>query len=197
MQTRQRDILEKRLAKLQAENGSLREKLAALKQENHEFRRSLANHRKLINAIPASIFLILRRKIVDANDVALHEFGYTAEELIGRDFLDLFHPNQRAFGRKMLRQWTTGPPGPEEWEVTLVSKTKETLSCDARVKKIRFKGRTAVLGSLTRLEKRRKIENNRLEPKRPRPLPRSRGDWPAISTRISRCSPQTRQLPKP
>ncbi len=162
METRQRDALEKRLARLQAESLSLREKLTALKKENHQFLRSLKDHRKLINSIPASIFLIQQGKIVDVNEVAQYEFGYTAEELIGRDFLDLFHPDQRTSGRRMLRQWIAGQVAPDEWEVTLVSKTSETLSCDARVKKIRFNGRKAVLGSLTRLEKRRSLERERL-----------------------------------
>jgi PAS domain S-box-containing protein len=162
MQTRQLDLLEKRLAKLQAESPRLREKLTALKRENHQFQRSLKDHRKLINSIPASIILIQQGKIVDVNDVGLKEFGYTAEELIGRDFLDLFHPDLRSSGRKMLRQWLAGQVAPEEWELTLVSKTHETLCCAARVKKIRFHGRTAVLSSLTRLEQRRRIESERM-----------------------------------
>jgi PAS domain S-box-containing protein len=162
MQTPQLDLLEKRLAKLQAESLALREKLTALKKENHQFQRSLKDHRKLINSIPASIVLIQQGKIVDVNEVGLKEFGYTAEELIGRDFLDLFHPDLRSSGRKMLRQWAAGQVAPVEWEVTLVSKTKETLCCDARVKKIRFNGRTAFLSSLTRLEKRRRIESERI-----------------------------------
>jgi PAS domain S-box-containing protein len=162
MQTRQLDVLENRIAKLQAENLSLREKLTALKKENHQFQRALKDHRKLINSIPACIFLIQQGKIVDVNDVALQEFGYTAEELIGRDFLDLFHPDQRTSGRKLLRQWATGQVAAEEWEVAFVSKTNETLRCDARAKKIRFNGRTAVLGSLTRLEKRKRFESERI-----------------------------------
>jgi len=154
--------LENRIAKIQAESLSLREKLAALKKENHQFERALKGHRKLINSIPACIVLIQQGKIVDVNEVALREFEYTAEELIGRDFLDLFHPDQRTSGRKLLRQWAAGEVATEEWEVTLVSKTNETLRCDARVKKIRLNGRAALLGSLTRLEKRKRSESERI-----------------------------------
>ena len=154
--------MENRIAKLQAESLGLREKLAALKKENHQFERVLKDHRKLINSIPACIVLIQEGKITDVNEVALQEFEYTAEELIGRDFLDLFHPDQRTSGRKLLIQWATGEAPTEEWEVTLVSKTNETLRCDARVKKIRLNGRTALVGSLTRLEKRKRSESARI-----------------------------------
>jgi PAS domain S-box-containing protein len=162
MQTRQQDNLENRISKLQAETLSLRERLTALRKENHQFQKALKDHRKLINSIPASIVLIQLGKIVDVNDVAQQEFGYTAEELVGRNFLDLFHPDQRTFGKKLLQQWAAGQVPAEEWEVTLLSKSDDTLLCSARVKKIRFNGRTALLSSLTRLEHRKRFERERI-----------------------------------
>lgn len=74
---------------------------------------SEAELRTALNSIRDGAFLVLDAKgrILRSNDAALCLFGYTAEEMIGRDSVLLFTPEDQALGvprREMLDAATTG-----------------------------------------------------------------------------------------
>jgi len=71
-----------------------------------ELRRSEEKYRTLFNSDPNPIFVLDLHslEILDANDRALEDYGYQREELLGKSFVDLAHPEDR----QRLRQlnWT-------------------------------------------------------------------------------------------
>jgi len=108
-------------AQLLAEVTSLRQRLAEL--ENLEARRgpveealarSEKQHRRLIEIAPVAILATLEGRIEFANPAAARLFGASEpEELIGRSYLDLVHPDDRAESlkrrHKILEEGWTAP----------------------------------------------------------------------------------------
>ncbi len=166
MQIEQREVWEKRIEKIKAENRALRENLALLKKEGNNLQKTLRNRDRLFHSIPAGIVLIQKDKIADINEMALDQLGYTAEEAIGHNFLDFIHPDLRPIMRNRFKKRGAGKLEPEEYETDLVNKDGETLCCELRVKRIRHNGRMAFIVNLTRLEKRKERERENLNSKK-------------------------------
>jgi PAS domain S-box-containing protein len=138
------DYWRRRFDKLKAENLSLKEKLSTLKRENRELQKVLRNKDRLFQ----------------------DETGYTAEEVIGRSFLDFVHPDLKKSMRNMHKKRISGKKVPNQYEADLVTKGGEKICCEARVRRIRFNGRRAFLVNLTRLEKRKKREEELIQSKK-------------------------------
>ncbi len=166
MQTGQQELWNKRLEKLQDEIRSLREKLTTLKKEHHDLRKALKNNNKLFHSIPAGIILVQQGKIIDINETALDQLGYRAEEAIGHDFLDLVHPDSKAFVKNLHNKRVSGKRVSVEYETDLVTKNGENFCCDVRVDKIRFNGRMAVLLNVIGIEKRKQREKELTQSKK-------------------------------
>jgi PAS domain S-box-containing protein len=166
MQIEQREVWEKRVEKLKTENRALRENLTLLKKEGNHLQKTLKNRDRLFNSIPAGIVLIQKDKIIDINEMALDQLGYTAEEAIGHNFLDFVHPDLRPIMRNPFKKRGAGKLEPEEFETDLVNKNGETLCCELRVKRIRHNGRTAFIVNLTRIEKRKERERENVNSKK-------------------------------
>lgn len=166
MQTGQQELWKKRLEKLQDEIRSLREKLTTLKKENHDLRKVLKNKNKVFHSIPAGIILVQQGKIIDINEVALDQLGYRAEEAVGSDFLDLVHPDSKAFLKNLHIKGVSGKGVSLEYETDLVTKHGEKLCCDVRVNRIRFNGRMALLLNVIGIEKRKRREKELTQSKK-------------------------------
>jgi len=160
------DYWRRRFDKLKAENLSLKEKLGTLKRENRELQKVLRNKDRLFHGVPAGLVLVQEGRIAQINEVALDETGYTAEEVIGRSFLDFVHPDLKKSMRNMHKKRISGKKVPNQYEADLVTKGGEKICCEARVRRIRFNGRRAFLVNLTRLEKRKKREEELIQSKK-------------------------------
>lgn len=120
--------------------------------------RLLRDRESLIQSIPAGIILIQQRKIADMNEGMLNLLGYDAHEVMGCDFKDFVHPRQKRFEEDLFRKGLSRREVQEQYEIDLVAKDGGTISCAANIKRFRFKGKTAYLLNLTRLEQRRERE---------------------------------------
>lgn len=158
MQTASQEFWKKRNEKLQTENKSLKEKLTQLKSEINHLQKTVTSRESLIHSIPDGVVLLHQGKIIEINETALQQLGYGAEEVIGRDFLDFVHPAWKAFVRKINSGSGPGKSIHAQYEAELVTKSGEIFPCDVRAGKIRFKGRTAQLITLTPNEERRRRE---------------------------------------
>jgi two-component system cell cycle sensor histidine kinase/response regulator CckA len=158
MTVKDQDYWEKMLAKLKAENLSIREKLATLRGDRKNLEKSLKTRKTIFDALPVAVVLVQQGKIVEINRTALDQTGYSEKECIGRDFLDFMTAESRAFMNRLLKNGLSGKSGPSQHEAELVRKGGETLVCDVRVTRIRYRDRTAFLSILSRLEGRKKQE---------------------------------------
>ncbi len=147
------DYLEAGIKRLKAENKSLRETSLLLRRDILKLKRHLRDRDRLFNLIPEGVMLIRNGKILEINEQMLENLGYKAEEVIGRDFLDFINQDEEEYVRKLHNIWNSGKMAPGQYDAHLVTRGGGSIYCDVRVKRIRFKGRTAFLLNLTRLEK--------------------------------------------
>ncbi|HME06106.1 MAG TPA: ATP-binding protein [Bryobacteraceae bacterium] len=84
---------------------------------------SFAGFQSLIENSPDAISLIDRRgEILYGSASTSKLFGYLPEELIGRNCLDLVHPEDRYHSSCALQQVLSKPPGPIQWEARVLHK---------------------------------------------------------------------------
>ncbi|MEW6669293.1 MAG: ATP-binding protein [Thermodesulfobacteriota bacterium] len=150
--------LEKRLERLKSEHHSLRQRLSDLRRENGRLRRSLIKKDGLLNSLPGGLVVISQGKIQEVNKRALDALGYTAEEVLGRDFLDLVHPRFKTDVRELHQRRVEGKAVPNQYETELVTQAGHGVRCDVIVQRILWEGRIAFLARLTGLEERKARE---------------------------------------
>lgn len=163
MQKAKQDYWRNRCEKLKTENQLLREKLVALRKETRNLQKVIKNNTKLFHSIPAGILLVQQGIIVDINRGALHHLGYAPEEVVGRNFLDFVHPEVKKYMKDLHNKRISGKRVPSQYETDLVTKDGVRMSCEVRVKRIRFNGRRAFLANLTLLERRKKRERDHIQ----------------------------------
>jgi PAS domain S-box-containing protein len=156
------DHLETRIKRLKAENKSLRDTSLLLKGDILKLKRHLRERDRLFNSIPAGVMLIRNGKILEINQQMLENLGYRAEEVIGRDFLDFIHQDEEEYVRRLHNIWNSGKMTPGQYDARLVTRGGGSIYCDVKVRRIRFKGRTAFLLNLNRLEKREEMAQEKI-----------------------------------
>lgn len=78
---------------------------------------SFQGFRSLIENSPDAISLIDRRgEILYGSASTVRILGYQPEELVGRNCLDLTHPQDRDYSSRALRDVLAKPPGPLQWD---------------------------------------------------------------------------------
>ena len=156
------DYLEAGIKRLKAENKSLRETSLLLRRDILKLKRHLRDRDRLFNLIPEGVMLIRNGKILEINEQMLENLGYKAEEVIGRDFLDFIHQDEEEYVRRLHNIWNSGKMTPGQYDARLVTRGGGSIYYDVKVRRIRFKGRTAFLLNLNRLEKREEMAQEKI-----------------------------------
>ena len=157
---REQGYWRKRFEKLRDENQTLKKKMTAIRQTHRERLKSLQNREKLLDVLSFGLILVQQGKIIDINQRALDQFGYRAEEIKGRDLLELVPFHLKKHIKDLFLEGVSGKPIPDQYETVLVSKNGVPIKCDVKANKFRFNGRTAFLLSLSSLDKRKKREED-------------------------------------
>ncbi len=110
------------------------------------------------NPLPIFIWDLHTLEILEANDVAQEEYGYSREELLEMSVLDLrlpkFHDSIRAFAKEFLENDISKKSG--IWEHK--KKNGETLILDISSHKIEYKGKASVLAIHNNITERVRLE---------------------------------------
>jgi PAS domain S-box-containing protein len=94
------------------------------------------------------IYIVREGRIAFANDRFAEIHGYSRNEVIDMDSLDLVHPADRAFVREMREKRMTGENVPLEYEARGVKKSGEVISVQRRNTIIDYGGKPAILGNV-------------------------------------------------
>ncbi len=88
---------------------------------------SFQGFQSLIENSPDAISLIdTQGEILYGSASNTRMFGYQPEELLGRNCLELIHPEDRAQSSRALQDVVTNPPGPLQWTLGSAIKTGGT-----------------------------------------------------------------------
>jgi PAS domain S-box-containing protein len=158
--------LQKRIEKLKEQNKSLRETAKSLKGEGLKLKRSLRDRDILFDSLPDGAVLIRNRNILEMNKVLLDELGYQAEDVIGRDFLDFVLQEEVEYVRDLHNMWISGKIATGQYDGYLLTRDGKAIYCNVKMKRLRYQGRTTFLLTLTRLEKRKEMEREKIRSKK-------------------------------
>ncbi len=93
-------------------------------------------------------------KIIEANDQYYHMFGYRPEELAGKDAISMTAtPGSAEFMRKKIFAGHLGP-----YQVMGMKKDGTVFPMEIRIKKMKYKGRTARMAAIRDLTEQKEVE---------------------------------------
>ena len=106
------------------------------------------------------IFMHQDGRFVFVNEKFAEIHGYKPEELLGREYLELIHPDERDTMRELTLKRLKGESVHQRYEVRRIRKDGTTIWCEMMAALILYKGRTAIMGNIIDITGRRKTEED-------------------------------------
>ena len=156
----------KRIESLTAENQSQRKRFGRLKAELKELRMRLKAREMLFNEIPLGIIILQDEKIIDINQRALDSLGFSAEEVLGRSFLDLIDTKDGPLKKETLKETNRWAMSPGRFETNLITREGASRTFEIFTKKIRLNRRKALVLNIVEIDERKREEEKRVQIKK-------------------------------
>lgn len=116
--------------------------------------------RLLVEKLPVAVFMHNGDKFIYVNPVIEKITGYRKKELIGKSFWSIIHPDYKqmvkARGRKRI---LGGKDIPSRYELKIICKNKQVKLLDVSATIISYKGQTVVLGLVSDITEKKKVQN--------------------------------------
>lgn len=145
------DLPPERLRELAQQTPPAPRRPLGIKLEGEELREF---NRVAMEAASQSFFLIQDGIILSATIPAYDTHGWTVEELVGRHFLEFLHPSSRDRVARTYVARMSGQDAPQRYEAQALGPDGETFPVELIVKRIRFRGRPAAVGTLSEITER-------------------------------------------
>ncbi len=157
-----RDKLEKRVdvrtAELGKTNLQLRRQIDECEQAQFALRESELKYATLVEDALIGVYIIQDGKIEFANEKFADIYGYSKDELLGIDSLNLVHPDDRPLVKKLREKRLRGEKVPAEYESKGLKKNGDIIWVMRSFSQITYKGRPAISGIVADISKRRRAE---------------------------------------
>ena len=157
-----RHELERRVKERTAEvgkiNKQLRRQVSECEQAELALRESELKYATLVEDALMGVYIIQDSKIEYANKKFADIYGYAKDELIGMDFLNLVHPDDRPLVKKLREKRLRGEKVPAEYESRGSKKNGDIIWVMRSFCQITYKGRPAISGIVADISKRRRAE---------------------------------------
>ena len=150
--------VDERTAELGKINSQLRNQITECKKAKRALYESELKYATLVEDAPIGVYIIRDDKIEFANDKFADIYGYSKDELIGRDALDLVHLDDRPLVKQLRRKRLRGKKVPLEYESRGLKKNGEIIWVTRSFSQINYKGRPAISGIVADISKRRRAE---------------------------------------
>jgi PAS domain S-box-containing protein len=159
---RAHDQLEKRVqertAELSAMNRRLLKEISQRERAEDELRASEARYRLLTDSSLTGIFMHQEERYVYVNGRFATMLGYTVEEMIGMKFWEVYHPEDQDAVREKGWARYRGERIPPYSELRIVTRQGDTRWVEVLATTAEYQGRTAIMGNLADITKRKIAE---------------------------------------
>jgi PAS domain S-box-containing protein len=156
------DELEQRVAERTAElehtNQKLRRQIFECEYAEAALKESEQKYGTLVEDALIGVYIIKDGIIEFANEKFAAIYGYSKDELIGMQSLDLVHPEDRALIKNMRAKRLKGKKVPSEYEIRGLKKNGDTIWVMRSLSLINFKDSPAICGIVSDMTKRRNAE---------------------------------------
>ena len=157
-----RNELERRVNERTVELGNinkkLRKQITECEQAELALRESELKYATLVEDALIGVYIIQDGMIEFANDKFADIYGYSKNELIGMDSLELVHADDRPLVKKLREKRLRGEKVPAEYESRGLKKNGDIIWVMRSFSQITYKGRPAISGIVANISKRRKAE---------------------------------------
>ena len=150
--------VDERTTELGTTNEKLRKQISECERAELALRESEQKYATLVEDALIGVYILKDGKIEFANDKFAEIYGYSKNELIGMDSLDLVHPHDRPLVKKLREKRLKGEKVPVEYESKSVKKNGDTIWVMRSFSQINYKGGAAISGIVADISKRRKAE---------------------------------------
>jgi len=147
-----------RTAELGETNIQLRKQISECEQAQFALRESELKYATLVEDALIGVYILQDGKIEFANEKFADIYGYSKDELLGMDSLDLVHPHDRPLVKKLREKRLKGQKVPVEYESKSVRKNGDTIWVMRSFSQINYKGGAAISGIVADITKRREAE---------------------------------------
>jgi PAS domain S-box-containing protein len=151
--------VQERTAELADANKELRRRVTECELAQAALRESEQKYSTLVEDALIGVYIIQDGKIVFANDKFAEIYGYSKDELIGMESLELIHPEDRNGVRQMREKRLSGEKVPSEYEIRGLKKNGETIWVTRSYSLINYNGKPAISGIVADMTKRRLVED--------------------------------------
>jgi len=124
-------------------------------------RRVELRYERLLSDMRSGLLVVENAKVRFANRAFLNLLGYSAEEVLGRSYVDFVAPEFRERDLKYHLARLAGEPAPEEHETRLLHKNGSTLTVMVRARLSEWDGRPASLAIITDITALRELQRER------------------------------------
>ena len=129
------------------------------KKRTEEARReSEEKYKILVESSLTGIFIHQDGKYVFVNDRFAQIHGYTPEELLGKEYLTLIHPDERDTFVQVASKRLEGTAVSSRYEVKRLRKNGKTIWCEMMATRIEYGGRPAIMGNIIDITDRKQAE---------------------------------------
>jgi len=133
----------------------------ALIQAEEELRKSEIKYKILTETSQTGIYIHQNEILVYANDKFAELQGYTIEEIIGTNYFDLFHPDERDRELEIKSKILRGEDAPQYHETKRVKKDGGVFWCQTVTVRIEYQGKPAIMGNVVDITDRKLAEEQR------------------------------------
>jgi len=121
-------------------------------------RESQEQYRILTDSSLTGIFILQDDRYVFTNARFAEMHGYTVDELIGKCYLSLIHPEERARVQQNVARRLAGVDVQQQYEMRRLTKDGCTIWCTVIAGRIAFRGEPAIMGNIIDITEQRRNE---------------------------------------
>ena len=134
------------------------ENLRGRKQAQEALRKSEEKYRNLFDNAGEAIFVAQEGKIVFLNPRTSCLIGYSAEEIMGRQFIEFIHPDEREMVIDRHFKQLKGEALPQRYEFRIIQKNGTTMWAELNTVVISWEGKPSTLNFLEDITERKFAE---------------------------------------
>ncbi len=128
------------------------------KQSDEALKENEERYRQITECSLTGIFIHQDGVGVYVNQRLADMLGYAKEEMIGKPLLEAVHPEDRETVIERATTRLSGAISPSAYELRLIKKSGEEISCEVLVTLIEFQGRPAIMGNIADVTERKGAE---------------------------------------
>ena len=117
------------------------------------------HYRSLAEQVHEGIFIYQGTRFVVINTGTSEITGYSKDEILTMDFIDLVHPDDRAYVRTIIERRERGEQVPDVYEIRIIRKNGTVRYAELAMSIISYRGGYAVLGTARDTTKRKRAED--------------------------------------